>query len=236
MARKIARKRIGAKPIAKEFKPIIEKSIDPIICEKDTKLSLDIEEWEAMRLVDYLNVERIKAANAMGISRQTINLLLKSARTKIARALVEGLSLSIEHNLNADFVLHDNRFLGRRKDMKVAVTHEQGKIFEHFGRTQEFEIFNVEKGEIIESNIIGAPAEGHGAIVGFLNKQGVDVLICGGIGPGAVNSLKESGIAIYAGASGDVRVQVEAFLKGQLPEKGEANCNHHHEGGHSCHS
>ena len=89
-----------------------------------------------------------------------------------------------------------------------------------------------EDGKIVEEKIIAAPAEGHGALVGFLVSQGVDTLICGGIGGGAVNGLRSSGIKVYAGASGPVKEQVLSLLSGQLPQQGEANCDHHDEHDH----
>ena len=178
----------------------------------------------------------MKAAEAMGISRQTLNILLKTARTKVARAVVEGIGLYLEYSDNIDFTSQISLFKGRKKKMRVAVTHEKGQIFGHFGRTKEFVLFDIENGKIINSKIENAPAEGHGAIVEFLREMKASVLICGGIGPGALNNLSEAGITIYAGASGSVEEQIDAFINGKLSENKEANCNHHHEGGHSCHS
>ena len=122
--------------------------------------------------------------------------------------------------------------------MKIAVTAQNTQVFPHFGRTPEFYIVTAEDGKITDENIIQAPAEGHGALVSFLVSQDVDTLICGGIGGGAVNSLRAAGIQIYAGASGPVKEQVLSLLSGQLPQQGEANgeanCDHHdsHEHGH----
>ena len=116
--------------------------------------------------------------------------------------------------------------------MKIAVTTQHTQVFPHFGRTPEFYLVTAEDGKITEEKIIAAPAEGHGALVGFLVSQGVDTLICGGIGGGAVNGLRSSGIKVYAGASGSVKEQVLSLLSGQLPQQGEANCDHHDEHDH----
>lgn len=118
--------------------------------------------------------------------------------------------------------------------MKVAVTYENGNIFQHFGRTEFFKVYEVEDGQIISSEVIGSNGVGHGALAGLLSDQTVDVLICGGIGGGAQAALEEAGVRLCAGAEGDADQAVEAYLKGELVSTG-ANCDHHHhEDGHSC--
>ena len=118
--------------------------------------------------------------------------------------------------------------------MKVAVTYENGNIFQHFGRTEFFKVYEVENGQIISSEVIGSNGVGHGALAGLLSDQAVDVLICGGIGGGAQAALEEAGVRLCAGAEGDADQAVEAYLKGELVSTG-ANCDHHHhEDGQSC--
>ncbi len=118
--------------------------------------------------------------------------------------------------------------------MKVAVTYENGNIFQHFGRTEFFKVYEVEDGQIISSEVIGSNGVGHGALAGLLSDQAVDVLICGGIGGGAQAALEEAGVRLCAGAEDDADQAVEAYLKGELVSTG-ANCDHHHhEDGHSC--
>lgn len=118
--------------------------------------------------------------------------------------------------------------------MKIAVTYDNGTIFQHFGRTEFFKVYEVEDGKIIASEVIGSNGIGHGALAGLLADQSVDVLICGGIGGGAQSALAEAGVELCAGASGDADQAVNAYLKGELISTG-ANCDHHHhEDGHSC--
>jgi len=116
--------------------------------------------------------------------------------------------------------------------MKIAVTYDNGEIFQHFGHTETFKVYEVEDGKVVSSELIGSNGSGHGALAGLLSGQAVDVLICGGIGAGAQNALAEWGIELCAGASGDADKAVEAYLKGELVNTG-ANCDHHGEG-HSC--
>ena len=117
--------------------------------------------------------------------------------------------------------------------MRIAVTYDNGKIFQHFGRTEFFKVYEVEDNQVISSEVIGSNGTGHGALAGLLADQAVDVLICGGIGGGAQAALAEAGVELCAGAQGDVDQAVEAYLKGELVSTG-ANCDHHHEEGHSC--
>ena len=118
--------------------------------------------------------------------------------------------------------------------MKIAVTYDNGNVFQHFGRTEFFKVYEVEDNKVITSEVIGSNGVGHGALAGLLSEQSVDVLICGGIGGGAQAALAEAGVELCAGAEGDADQAVEAYLKGELVSTG-ANCDHHHhEDGHSC--
>ena len=116
--------------------------------------------------------------------------------------------------------------------MRIAVTYENGEVFQHFGHTETFKIYDVEDGRIISSELIGSNGSGHGALAGLLEGRNIDVLICGGIGGGAQAALAECGIELCAGASGNADEAVEAYLRGELVNTG-ANCNHHGEG-HTC--
>ena len=118
--------------------------------------------------------------------------------------------------------------------MKIAVTYDNGNIFQHFGKTEFFKVYEVEDGKVVSSEVIGSNGVGHGALAGLLADRAVDVLICGGIGGGAQTALEEAGVELCAGAEGDADRAVEAYLKGELVSSG-ANCDHHHhEEGHSC--
>lgn len=117
--------------------------------------------------------------------------------------------------------------------MKIAVTYDNGNVFQHFGRTEFFKVYEVEDSKVVSSEVIASNGVGHGALAGLLSGQSVDVLICGGIGGGAQAALQEAGVELCAGASGDTDKAVEAYLRGELVSTG-ANCDHHHEEGHSC--
>ena len=116
--------------------------------------------------------------------------------------------------------------------MKIAVTYDNGEIFQHFGHTEAFKVYDVVDGKVQSSEIISSNGSGHGALASLLNDHAIDVLICGGIGGGAQAALQDRGIELCAGQSGNADTAVEAYLRGELINSG-ANCDHHH-GDHSC--
>ena len=117
--------------------------------------------------------------------------------------------------------------------MKIAVTYDSGIIFQHFGHTEFFKIYEVENKEIINSRVIATDGNGHGALAGFLADNGVSILICGGIGSGAQNALNSAGILYYGGVSGLADEAVKAYINGTLNFDPFVKCSHH-EGEHSC--
>ena len=121
--------------------------------------------------------------------------------------------------------------------MKIAVTYANGNIFQHFGHTEKFKFYEVEDGAIVKLTVVDTQGSGHGALAGFLKENGVDVVICGGIGGGAQTALADAGIKLYGGVQGNTDAAVIAFLQGKLDYNPDVKCDHHdhsHEGGHSC--
>ena len=117
--------------------------------------------------------------------------------------------------------------------MKLAVTYAGGDIFQHFGKTEEFKIYEIEDGTVVASTVIGNEGLGHESLAGLLAENKVEKLICGGLGQGAINALTDAGIEVISGASGDADAAVYAFLNGELVSKG-VNCDHHHDGEEGC--
>ena len=120
--------------------------------------------------------------------------------------------------------------------MKIAVTYENGQIFQHFGHTAQFKVYTIEEGKIVSAEVIDTNGSGHGALAGLLESIGANTLICGGIGMGAQLALDDAGVELYAGCSGEADVAVAKLLAGVLPQNAQANCDHHHdhEHGHDC--
>ena len=122
--------------------------------------------------------------------------------------------------------------------MKIAVTYENGQIFQHFGHTQQFKLYDVAEGKILSTQVVDTNGSGHGALAGFLMQHGVSTLICGGIGGGAQVALANAGIRLYGGVHGEADAAVEALLENRLGYNPNVHCDHHDQGhgagGHSC--
>jgi predicted Fe-Mo cluster-binding NifX family protein len=124
--------------------------------------------------------------------------------------------------------------------MRIAVTYENGQVFQHFGHTERFKVYDIEDGQVKIATTVNTNGSGHGALADILKKLQVDVLICGGIGGGAKRALSEANIRLYGGVSGDTDKAVEALLAKKLEFDSEVACEHHgeHHGGdcgeHGC--
>ena len=117
-----------------------------------------------------------------------------------------------------------------KKNMKIAVTYENGQVFQHFGHTEQFKVYDIEGGKVVNSVVVNTNGSGHGALGGFLHEFGVDTLICGGIGGGAKTALAEAKIKLYGGVSGDADKAVDDLLACKLEFNPEITCDHHGEG------
>lgn len=119
--------------------------------------------------------------------------------------------------------------------MRIAVTYENGQVFQHFGHTAQFKIYDAEDGKILSSQVVGTNGSGHGALAGVLAGLHVDALICGGIGPGAQMALASAKIQVYGGVTGSADAAAQALAEGNLVFDPNAHCDHHHqEEEHSC--
>lgn len=209
---------------------------------------LSVDEYEALRLIDKEGFSQEQCGEQMNVARTTVQQIYASARKKLADVLVDGLPLRIEGgdyrlcNGNADkcscigcYKQQINRqYASKEGDyiMRIAVTYENGDIFQHFGRTEQFKVYDVQEGKINSSEVVNTNGIGHGALAGVLNALQADVLICGGIGGGAKSALAAAGIKLYGGTSGNADQAVEALLKGELSYNTDVQCNHHGEHQH----
>ena len=186
------------------------KTFCPNGCAEGEPILLTLDEYEVIRLVDLEQQTHEQCATQMDISRSTVQEIYESARHKIAACLVHGKPMRItggnyricggqEHPLcrrSCQAQETDNKQKGEAA-MKIAVTYENGQIFQHFGHTEQFKLYDVADGSIIATEVVDTNGSGHGALAGFLMQQGVDTLICGGIGGGAQVALAEAGIKLY---------------------------------------
>ncbi|MCR5461776.1 MAG: NifB/NifX family molybdenum-iron cluster-binding protein [bacterium] len=118
--------------------------------------------------------------------------------------------------------------------MKIAVTYDKGNVFQHFGKTESFKIYEIENNKIIKSYIISNNGITHCALINYLKDNNIDALICGGLGYGAVSKLNELNIKLYAGVSGSADDAVNDLLNNRLDYDNSHTCEDEHL--HTCHS
>ena len=243
MARPVKKRRVCEEPRCRRFFPE-EKG-----CPKE-QVVLSVEEYEAIRLIDYEGLTQEECAGHMNLVRTSVTAIYAGARKKLADSIVNGKALSIgggnyelcQGNLSCcrRRIVSGNRCLGRMKEewrkqkMVIAVTYEDGQVFQHFGHSEFFKIYQVEDGKILQSEVQDTNGQGHGALAGFLKEHQVNVLICGGIGGGARAALQAAGIELFPGVTGNADDAVKALLEGNLSYDPDTMCAHHGEG-HSCH-
>lgn len=212
---------------------------------------LTIDEYETIRLIDRRGMSQEQCAAFMQIARTTVQRIYETARKKLADFVVEGRPLRIE---GGDFRLCNGSSTGcgcvdcfkqklyekykeKGEDiMRIAVTYANGEIFQHFGHTEEFKVYDVQDGKVVASEVVDTNGQGHGALAGVLTALKADVMICGGIGGGAQMALAAAGIKLYGGVSGSADAAVEALLAGTLDYNPAVKCSHHgeHGEGHTC--
>ena len=209
---------------------------------------LTVDEYETIRLIDKEGLSQEQCGDFMQVARTTVQQIYASARKKLADVLVDGLPLRIE---GGDYQLCSggdraygcsncykqklNQQYAKPKGetiMRIAVTYENGEIFQHFGHTEQFKVYNVENGKIVSSEVVDTNGSGHGALAGVLSALHVDALICGGIGGGAQAALAAAGIQLYGGVSGEADAAAEALAAGTLAYNPNVMCSHHGEHHH----
>ena len=239
MAGSIKCRRVCSRPAALRFMP------DAVAAEI---LDLSLEELESLRLCDLEGLDQETAARRMGVSRGTLHRIIYSAHAKVAEALCTGQGIFIIGGYyeiagpwgggmarcrRCPFVSESGKALRERMEtiMKsgiIAVTEDNGEVFQHFGHTRYFALYEIKDGAVASRKIIDAEGSGHSALGGFLRENGVGLLICGGIGGGAKNVLAAAGIELVSGVSGSVDEAVKRFLAGELKDDPAAECDHHH--------
>ena len=251
MPRPQRRRRVCSEPEYTEFLPKGSTGYDVVI--------LSTDEYEAIRLVDFEKKTHEQCALQMDISRTTVTELYERGRFKLADSIVNGKRLVIEGGsyrlcggtaknccgrncINSLLYSKnsDGNVLGKKGGaniMRIAVTYDKGQIFQHFGHTEQFKVYDVEDRKITAEQVVDTMGNGHGALAGFLAANQVDTLICGGIGGGAQNALAEAGIKLYGGVSGSADEAVKALIEGNLGYNPDVHCDHHehgHGGSHQC--
>ena len=216
-------RRVGIIPEYRGFTPDGLASGDAI--------DMTVDELEVLRLCDLEGLNQEAVAQQMGIARATVAAICSRAHRKVADALVNGRALVIEGGNIAYSPITTTTAAWPAKEVdtvRVATTYDNGNIFMHFGRSEQFKIYDIQDDKVFNEQVVSTGGTGHGALAGLLANGGADTLICGGIGAGARVALQESGIQLAAGVSGTVDNAVNAYLNGTLFFNNEATCDHHH--------
>lgn len=218
---------------------------------------LTVDEYETIRLIDKEGLSQEQCGDFMRVARTTVQQIYAGARKKLADVLVDGRPLRIgggDYQLcggggrtcgcDGCYKQRISQQYAKPKGetmMRIAVTYEDGEIFQHFGHTRQFKIYDVENGKILSSQVVSTNGSGHGALAGVLTALHADALICGSIGGGAQEALAAAGITLYGGVTGSADQAAEALAAGKLAYDPNAACSHHeghhHEGGcgsHGC--
>jgi len=235
MSRPTKRRMICRFPQTLEFIPAKDgDGKEPVI--------LTVDEFETIRLIDREGLSQEQCSQRMQVARTTVQKIYDLARKKVADALVEGRPLKIE---GGEYRLCNgmNQFCGLdgcyRQEIqqtfqmskenavtRIAIPYDNGLIFQHFGRTEQFKVYDIENENIIVSEEISTNSYGHGILAEILGAIQADVVICGGIGSGAQAALTSAGIQIYGGVTGNADAAVEALLAGTLVYDPDAQCIH----------
>ena len=208
-------------PVYRSFSP------DDITAGESVRMTVD--EYEAVRLLDAEGLTQEACADRMNVARTTVTAIYDSARKKIADAIVHGKRLLIAGGC-CEFAPTeiDQSIMEKESDtMRIAVTYENGEVFQHFGHSEQFKLYDVENGTIVSEQVVDTNGSGHGALAGFLQAAKVDALICGGIGMGAQMALADAGIQLFAGVQGDADAAAKALAEGTLNYDPNARCDHH---------
>ena len=221
MPRPVRCRRIGQLPVYRSFSPDDTAATETVL--------MTVDEFEAFRLLDHEGLTQEACASRMNIARTTVTAIYDSARKKIADALVNGKRLLISGG-HFEYEPVEIRQKLREKGpdtMRIAVTYENGEIFQHFGHTEQFKLYDVEDSQIVNEQVVDTNGSGHGALAGFLQAAKADALICGGLGMGAQTALAEAGIKLYAGVRGSADEAAKALAEGNLEFDPDAHCDHH---------
>ena len=143
MPRPIRCRRIERLPVYRSFSP------DDITAAESVYMTVD--EFEALRLLDDEGLTQEACAARMNIARTTVTSIYNSARKKVADALVRGKRLLIAGGRCEFAPVEIKQHIMEKgsRTMRIAVTYENGEIFQHFGRSEQFKLYDTEEGKII---------------------------------------------------------------------------------------
>ena len=220
MARPKISRNVSALPFSREFRPKLGRHSETV--------TLALEEYETIRLLDYEGLSQEEAAVRLGVARTTVTNIYSAARCKVAEALVAGKTLLIT---GGAFDIKGESFIcgiedvdkvgsGRKRPrsniMKIAVPFDNGNVNPHVGNSAAFKFFEVKNKKIVSSEIVPTGGVTHHALIAWLIAKNPEVLLCDSVGAPAVEAFAQKGIAVFPGVTGPVDAAVASFLDGAL--------------------
>ena len=109
--------------------------------------------------------------------------------------------------------------------MRYAIAVEGGQVSGHFGRCERFLLVDIEDGQVQGREEMPCPAHQPGALPRLMVDKGVDVVVCGGLGPRAQEMLADWGVQVLAGVSASVEEAIAGLTSGTLAV-GQSTCDH----------
>jgi predicted DNA-binding protein (UPF0251 family)/predicted Fe-Mo cluster-binding NifX family protein len=202
------------------------------------QVKMGLDEFETLRLLHLEGATQEEAAQKLGVSRSTVSRMAARAHRAVTEALVLGKALCVEGGpVTVTRIEREDTQAGvadaahgpKGEVMIIAVPYLEGDVNAHFGSTQSFLIAEAQDGRVTRSALyeVQGMQHNHSGIAGFLQAQGVEVILAGGMGGPMQQALKQSGFTLYCGVGGPADEAVAAFLRGEI-EQSDATCGHHH--------
>lgn len=231
MSRPIKPRRVCHLPLFTEFSAMDGN--------KKVSVTLTVEEYEIIRLLDYLGFDQERCAKQMQISRGVVQQLYVSARKKIAQSLTEGLSLKIKgghYALCKD--MHNCYMVDRSKqqdscklakeknELKILVAEHTDDDDRDISELQSFHFYDLVGGKIVRQEEILIAVRNELDFVAALKSLDINVVFAFKMGLGYRNKLNEAGIWMFLGVKGKADDIMQAFLHDTLTCDEKINCHY----------
>jgi predicted DNA-binding protein (UPF0251 family)/predicted Fe-Mo cluster-binding NifX family protein len=199
----------------------------------NTGIDILFEEYEALRLADYVGLKHDEAAEKMNVSRPTFARIYESVRKKIAMAFVESRPIHFEvgsaffSGRNKDVAINkfSNQQINTMKQI-IAIPSENGMLSNHFGHAPEFAFVECDGTEIKSVKMQVPPPHEPGILPKWVAEQGGKVVIAGGMGHKAIDIFQQHGVDVVTGANSlPVEELAKQFVEGNLTGSGN-KCDH----------
>lgn len=176
---------------------------------------LELDEIEALRLVDYEGLSQIEAGLEMNVSRGTIQRLLEKARKKLVDSILNNKHIRTSNNISDVKLKGENNFAFRSNNLKIAFpSSDKVTIDDHYTHTREFAIYEINQFEVTHVNYLSPNLLRPSIFPISLKAQGVDVVIAKKMNARAINLFKNEQIDVILGASGRIDVNLNEYLAG----------------------